>query len=281
MRFRLIALSLLLVCSVAAEASVDGSLTANGKTFPLKFAVAHPKKNPFDKKKTDTVIVFSDQELSAAAASDDIELMQAIDKMSLSGFMVEIDGDKSVISGQVFSPAFKKMNQFSGVGMQKVELSAMTPTHVAGSVTMAKPDDFFGNVYEYHATFDLPVGAPPPVAVVAPKGKALPANGGDPGKAYAAYLKVFTAGDVPALKKAVSADRAKEMDSKEFKEFFPAIQAMQPKNIKVTGGAIDGDTATLLASAKNGNEVSTGTITMIREGGAWKVQKESWKSKSE
>jgi hypothetical protein len=281
MRFRLIALSLLLVCS-AAEASVDGSLTANGKTFPLKFAVAHPKKNPFDKKKTDTVIVFSDQELSAAAASDDIELMQAVDKMSLSGFMVEIDGDKSVISGEVFSPAFKKMKQFSAVGMQKVELTTMTPTHVAGSVTMAKPDDFFGNVYEYHATFDLPVGAAAPsVAVAAPKGKALPANGGDPGKAYAAYLKVFTAGDVPALKKAVSGDRAKEMDSKEFKEFFPVMQAMQPKNIKVTGGAIDGETATLLASAKNGDEVSNGTVTMVREGGVWKVQKESWKSRSE
>jgi hypothetical protein len=281
MRFRLIALSLLLVCS-AAEASVDGSLTANGKTFPLKFAVAQPKKNPFDKKKTDTVIVFSDQELSAAAASDDIELMQAVDKMSLSGFMVEIDGDKSVISGEVFSPAFKKMKQFSAVGMQKVELTTMTPTHVAGSVTMAKPDDFFGNVYEYHATFDLPVGAAAPsVAVAAPKGKALPANGGDPGKAYAAYLKVFTAGDVPALKKAVSGDRAKEMDSKEFKEFFPVMQAMQPKNIKVTGGAIDGETATLLASAKNGDEVSNGTVTMVREGGVWKVQKESWKSRSE
>jgi hypothetical protein len=146
---------------------------------------------------------------------------------------------------------------------------------------MAKPDDFFGNVYEYHATFDLPVGAPPPVAVAAPKGKALPANGGDPGKAYAAYLKVFTAGDVPALKKAVSGDRAKQMESKEFKEFFPVMQAMQPKNIKVTGGAIDGETATLLASAKNGDEVSNGTVTMVREGGVWKVQMESWKSKSE
>ena len=62
---------------------------------------------------------------------------------------------------------------------------------------------------------------------------------------------------------------------------FPLIQAMQPKNVKITGGAQDGNTATLLATAKNGKETSTGTITMVREGGAWKVEKEEWKSKSE
>ena len=65
------------------------------------------------------------------------------------------------------------------------------------------------------------------------------------------------------------------------KEKVPLIQKMQAKNIKVTGGAIDGDTATLLATGKDGDATSNGTITMVREGGAWKVAKESWKTKSE
>jgi len=56
---------------------------------------------------------------------------------------------------------------------------------------------------------------------------------------------------------------------------------MQAKNIKVTGGAVDGDTATLLATGKDGDSTSNATITMVREGGAWKVSKESWKTKSE
>ena len=62
---------------------------------------------------------------------------------------------------------------------------------------------------------------------------------------------------------------------------LPMMQAMQPKNVKVTGGTSEGDVATLLVSAKDGKETSTGTISMVREGGAWKVKKESWKSKSE
>lgn len=281
-RYPLAILASLLVCSSALAQTVTGSLTANGKSVPLKFASAYQKKNPFDKKKMDTVIVFSDQALTGEAATDDIELMQAIDKMKLSGFSIEIDPDKSVISGQVFSPNFRKMTQFSGVGMQKLDLSAMSATHVAGKVAMAKPDDFFDNVYQYNATFDLPITTKAAMtAAAAPKGTPLPANGGDPGKAYAAYLKAFNASDIPALRKALAAERAKDIDSPEFKQMWPMIQAMQPKNIKVTGGAIDGETATLLASAKGDDGVSNGTITMVREGGAWKVQKESWKTRSE
>jgi len=62
---------------------------------------------------------------------------------------------------------------------------------------------------------------------------------------------------------------------------FPLIKAMQPTGVKVTGGAIDGTTATLLATGKDGDQTSNGTITMIKEGGAWKVEKEDWKTRSE
>lgn len=269
--------------ALAADGKVDGSLTANGKTFALKHAYAQMRKSPFDKKKMVLQLTVTDQELSPAAASDDIELMQAQDKQQLSGFTATIDDDKQIISGTVFSPAFKKMKQFSGVGMQKLALTDMTPTHVAGSVMMAKPDDFFDEHYQYNATFDLPVGkpaGPPPPPVL--KGTPLPAGGGDPGKAYMAYLKTMASGDMKAFLGGVSAERAKEASSDpDFKKLFPLIQAMQPKGVKVTGGAVDGNKATLLATGKDDDQVSNGTITMVKEGGAWKVEKEEWKSRSE
>ena len=56
---------------------------------------------------------------------------------------------------------------------------------------------------------------------------------------------------------------------------------MQPKNVKITAGSVDGDTATLLAVAKDEHETSTGTITLVREAGMWKVSKEDWNSKSD
>jgi hypothetical protein len=269
--------------ALAAGGKVDGSLTANGKTVALKHAYAQTKKDPFDKKKSVIEVIVTDQELSPAAASDEFELMRAQDKQQLSGFTATIDADKAVISATVFSPAFKKMKQFSGVGMQKANLTAMTGERIAGSITMAKPDDFFEEKYQYNATFDLPVGKPagPPAPPVL-KGTPLPAGGGEPGKAYMAYLKLLAGGDMKAFLGAVAAARAKEASSDpDFKKMFPLILAMQPKGIKVTGGAIDGNKAILLATGKDDAQVSHGTITMVKEGGAWKVEKEEWKTNSE
>lgn len=263
--------------------TVTGSLTANGKTVALNHAYAQTRKSPFDKKKNVLELIVTDQELSPAAASDDIELMQAQDKQHLSGFTATFDESKQIISATVFSPAFKKMKQFSATGMQKAELTAMTPTRLAGSVSMAKPDDFFDERYQYNATFDLPVGKPagptPPPAL---KGTALPAGGGEPGKAYAAYLKNLAAGDMKAFLGGVTAARAKQASSDpDFKKLFPLLQAMQATGVKVTSGAIDGNNATLLVTGKDGDNVSRGTVTMVRESGAWKVEKEEWKSRSE
>ena len=267
----------------AADGTVNGSLTANGKTFALKHAYAQMRKSPFDKKKQVLQLTFTDQELSPAAASDDIELMQAQDKQQLSGFTATIDDDKQIISGTVFSPAFKKMKQFSSVGTQKLDLTALTPTRVAGSIKMPKMDDFFDEKFQYTATFDLPVGkpaGPPPPPVL--KGAPLPAGGGDPGKAYMAYLKLLAGGDMKAFLGGITASRAKEASSDpDFKKLFPLLQAMQPKAVKITGGAINGNSATLLATGKDDNQTSNGTVTMVKEGGAWKVEKEDWKSRSE
>jgi hypothetical protein len=268
---------------LAANGTVTGSLTANGKTVALKHAYAQTRKSPFDKTKNVLQLIVTDQELSAAAVSDDMELMQAQEKQQLSGFTATIDDSKQVISATVFSPAFKKMKQFSGVGMQKAELTAITPTHVAGNVTMAKPDDFFDEKYQYNATFDLPVGKPagppPPPAL---KGSPLPGGGGEPGKAYFAYLKNLTASDMKAFLGGVSAARAKEASSDpDFKKLFPLLKAMQPSGVKITSGAAGGNHATLLATGKDGDNVTRGTITMVREGGAWKVEREEWKSRSE
>ncbi|MEA2336358.1 MAG: hypothetical protein QOE82_365, partial [Thermoanaerobaculia bacterium] len=211
---------------LAADGSVTGSLTANGKTFALKHAYAQMRKSPFDKKKQVLQLTFTDQELSPAAASDDIELMQAQDKQQLSGFTATIDDEKQIISGTVFSPAFKKMHQFSSVGTQKLDLKSMTPTRVSGSVKMPKEDDFFDEKFQYAATFDLPVSkpaGPPPPPVL--KGTPLPAGGGDPGKAYLAYMKLLAAGDMKAFLGGVTAARAKEASSDpDFKKLFPLLQ---------------------------------------------------------
>lgn len=271
----------LLLCATARPILADGTLTINGKTVQLKYAYAVTKEDPFDKKKKATQLLVTDQAIPADAASDEFKLMEVRDKQKLNGVMVLITDDKRIVSGAVYSPLLKKMSFVSGVGMQKLELTAFTPARVAGRVWLEKPDDFFDNIYQYDITFDVPVGAQKSDKPEQPKGTPLPAGGGDPGKAYDAYRKALMSGNLPLLRKSVIPEMAKQIDTPEFKDQLKLIQAMQPKNVKVTGGAVDGETATLLATAKDANETSNGTITMVREGGVWKVKKESWRSKSE
>ena len=83
------------------------------------------------------------------------------------------------------------------------------------------------------------------------KSKPLPAGGGDPGKAYASYVKILAAGDIDGIKKAVTADRGKQLDDPKMKAMLPMIQSMQPKDIKVTGGTMTSKEATLNVEGKD------------------------------
>jgi len=273
-------LSFLVVSPVFGAAS--GNLTINGKSVALTHAYAARKADPFDKAKQVTYVLLADQEVPLAAVHDMAEMMMYDSEHHLNSMEITFtDGDRQVISLGINSPNLTGMGHFSGVGAQKLDVTAMDAKHVAGRIYLEKPEEFFKNTYTFDVKFDAPFSAAPKEAgAESLTGTKLPAGGGDPGKAYMAYTKVIAAGDLKALRKALSADRAKSLDDPEFKEMFPLIQAMQAKNIKVTGGAVDGDTATLLATGKDGDATSNGTITMVREGGAWKVAKESWKTKS-
>jgi hypothetical protein len=112
------------------------------------------------------------------------------------------------------------------------------------------------------------------------KPTALPADGGQPGKAYLEYCKAMKDGKMDALKKLVTSDRAKQMDDPEFAKMFPMIQSMMAKDIKVTGGTMTSKEANLTAEGKDEmtGAVAKGEIHMVLEDKQWKVEKDSWKS---
>jgi hypothetical protein len=276
--FLALLVSLAVAIAALGDTKVNGSITANGKTTALKYAVATPKEDPFDKKKKATYLLVTDQEVPAAAVADDFEMMRWYDKANLHGFSVLINDEKRVVSGVLYDPALKH-NGFSSVGKQEVALTAMTPTHIAGKVSLPA-DEFFGDKYQYSATFDVPVAAVKIAAPPPPKGNPLPAGGGEPAKAYLAFDKAVVKGDMAAVKNGVSAEQRKSMDDPDFKKMFPLMQALRAKNVKITGGTIDGNTATLLATGKDDSGTTNGKITMVLEGGAWKVQREEWSSGS-
>lgn len=117
-----------------------------------------------------------------------------------------------------------------------------------------------------------------PAGFAAQGGTPIPAGGGEPGKVYLEQQKALKAKDLAGLKKVMSAQRVKEMADPKFKEMIDMIAEMAPTDVKILGGTQTGDTATLNATGKQGPETMKGEITLLKEGGAWKVDKESWKN---
>lgn len=274
------------VSATVMAGSAKGTFKANGKKFNLKYAYATTKKNPFDKKKTDVFVIVTDKDIPQSTIFDEFAYMNLAEQ-GISGFTAQIDADKSVNSGTLFSPALK-VHQFSSVGKQKVALTAMTKDRIAGTVSMP-PDDFFEDKYEFTATFDLPIQAKAAAdktagkaaeKTAAPKGTPLPADGGEPGKAWQAYRKAIQSGDIAAIRKTVAKEMVKDTEDPDFKKMLGVIQAMQPKKVKIKSGSVDGDNATLLVDSLD-EKNTTGTISLRRESGQWKLVKEAWKTSAD
>jgi hypothetical protein len=129
----------------------------------------------------------------------------------------------------------------------------------------------------YDMKFALDIAGPPDL------GAALPPGGGDPAKAYMAYLAALGKGDVDALAKTMTKERSAEVLSHradpDFKMMFAFIQQSALRNPKFTKGYSKGDAATLELSGKDGDgNAATSTATMMKEGGSWRLAKESMSS---
>jgi hypothetical protein len=249
----------------AAAQSATGSITVDGKKTALDHAVAVRLKDGRVR------VLISDQDVAAPVLKDDFGRMHL---KSLSGVEVEITADGQIPTGTLYSPGFTKMNgSFSASGMHKWSGTIGADT-IEGTLSLPS-DSFAGYQYAYTATFKAPIssGAAPP-----PKGTPLPSGGGAPGKAYRDYLGYVAAGNVAKVRGAVSAARATQASDADVKKMLPMIQALSPKDIKIVSATIDGNHATLLTTGKDTDGPSAGTIDMVLEGGAWKVEKESWKS---
>jgi hypothetical protein len=107
----------------------------------------------------------------------------------------------------------------------------------------------------------------------------------------ALYLKyheaLFVAKDIDALKPYLSQTaiaKIKASPESDRPMMFGLMQTMTPHKLHIDSEKIDGSKATLLVSEQNTEggmtEKTTGTIQLVREGDAWKIEKEAYDSKS-
>lgn len=269
---RLLVPCLALASSLACAAG-SGTFYNEGKAIALKGAYAYRMADPFDKSKQITRVVFADKAIDAGALKDANDRDSAIDEQLRGATRVDLnlEADGSVQNVNLSMDGYSGSQ--SGSGWYTLSIKHNDDKRVEGHFqSNDEADKKSGRYYDLTFALDLP-GAPD-------LGAALPAGGGDAGKAYLTYLAALKKGDIDALAKMMVKARADELlahrNDKDFKMMFGFIQGQALREPKYVKGNSKGDTATLEYTGKDGdkNDV-TSDVSMVREGGAWKLAKES------
>lgn len=182
--------------------------------------------------------------------------------------LIWIGSDGRVSMNATFS---KTMTQFvdraSDDGALRAQLTTNTPDKVAGRIfTPAPVKTMGGSTYTVDLTFSAPVAK-------APAGTALPAGGGDPGKALLGFQAARQKKDFAALKAALSPAASERLiktyndDKENLIDMLETLNFWLPaKDATITGGTLTGDVAVLDVEGVLASGVKALTLVRLIKG---------------
>lgn len=182
--------------------------------------------------------------------------------------LIWIGSDGRVSMNATFS---KTMTQFvdraSDDGALRAQLTTNTPDKVAGRIfTPAPVKTMGGSTYTVDLTFSAPVAK-------APAGTALPAGGGDPGKALLGFQTARQKKDFAALKAALSPAASERLiktyndDKENLIDMLETLNFWLPaKDATITGGTLTGDVAVLDVEGVLASGVKALTLVRLIKG---------------
>jgi len=263
------AAALLLGMAPAAQAQeASGFFRFKAERGDYSTGVAVRWDDPDNPGKQKIGVLLSTQALDAQRGQGEMAPLDAIGQElgygeSYLKLSIEEDGGKLRIGHLFASPGGFNT---SGDGKESISISG---GRITGSWKVG-PKEFFDDTYEADFRFSLPL-----VDLKDP-GKPLAAGGGDPGKAYTAYIAAVAKGDIEGIKKALaesSSWRFSWLEDDKAKARALEDEALhKPVRVTISGGWIDGDRAMIRVEGPGRfGGTYAGRVMMQREGGAWKV----------
>lgn len=243
----------------ADPATGSGEFKSRGLTMPVASSVAYRGKSLLDKE--DVVVV------AISNSAFDLPWMAMFHDRSL---MIEkrfVGGDTGVVYLEFRPDGSYKAHHFnftSGNGcaycagnMGVTSTVKVANGRIAGTVKL-KDDQKSADV-----KIDTPI-------LSDDHGPALPAGGGDPGKAYMAYHDALISGVSAKVLPTVSKDKGKYIGQmmKDYKWEHPT------RSVKIVRGWSKGDSALLLWEGESSTSKLVGEAVLVREGGRWVVDEE-------
>jgi hypothetical protein len=186
------------------------------------------------------------------------------------GGFISVQIDSAGAEAGLYFDTNEPSDSFNTSGSGEFKTTVNTAQRTEGTWFTKEPKTFFDKTFEFKLNWaaDILSGAT--------DGKPLPAGGGDPGKAFLAFVNAVNKKDHKTIKAYLGAERAGEVYSAEgtdyFNDSFKYFRDAEMVSGKVLSGWIDGDRATLKMEGKTGEGNDThGYVQMLRAGGAWKL----------
>jgi hypothetical protein len=263
------------VTAFAADGKAQGSITVNGKTTKLSYAYARAVPGFFDKKKEDVEVILSDVPLEGKALEDQFERMRLAADGKLHTFELTINAEATPISTSFNHNGFKGPSP-SGLSSDDVfTKKTFDGKTVDASYKSAKQHEFFGNTYAFDVSFRAEITrkakpVPPSAAETAAARKSPQA------KVYADFMKAVQKEDLGAMRKLMTREQAKNLDSPDAKQMVGMIKSMAATDVKILKIVEKGDTAELSVSGIQDGNLTDGVVHLAKEDGVWKIQREEW-----
>jgi hypothetical protein len=265
--------------STASMAAVKGQCTYKGKSHAFVDGAAAIAPDPFEKASKIPTFWFVTAPFEEGAFGgktpddyDDVVTRHGFDKDAAT-LQLRLDKAGTMVEMLALYVPPGTNQSMSGSEVGKLALKAPIGARANGSWSLADDD------LKCNLSFDLAMGGkgpppPPPKAW----GTALPAGGGAPGAAYMAMHKAALAGDVDGMLRTATKSRAAQMEAArkqpEFAGMIELIKAMEPREVHVVSGQADATRAELKIAGKESDGASMkGTVKLLMEGGAWKIEK--------
>jgi hypothetical protein len=249
------AVAAVLLGAATARADVKGRVSLKGASFAVADAVAYKTDEGIE-----VALLPAPFDRTAAAKDQQID---SFDVMRMGGAHVTLRiGANGSFSCIDYSTGQGGGSSCNGDYTEALRLTANTADRVAGAFRLKAGGD------TADVTFDLKVES-----TAARAGTALPAGGGEPGRAVLAHFAAIEKNDFKALMATASPRRrammAETEKTGEAKEMFEMLRAMSPRKVKVLGGTLNGDQATVDFEGVEDGKTVKGVAECERVGGVW------------
>jgi len=250
---------------VHADTSVEGSVRLDRSDWTAVDAIAYPDDDGIE-------VVFSDMAFDREAIAED-GVVNTFDSMRHPGntLTVNVAADGPTMCLDFMSRSADTM--YSGSSCRSefvdaIEIESRSTDRIVGGVQWGESD-----AEHIHLQFDVEILGGTSDGKVGMPGDPLPEDGGEPGKAVLRHFELLNSGDWEGLKASAHPEGRSMMEeseaSGEHLEMLEMLRAFAPRNIRLTGGSVSGDTANVTFVAEEDGASITGIATVIQFEDQW------------